>query len=147
MHSVAQVGLLLSAVSQELKPGDRGPHITILLKYIYDLLHDPVFSPNITTAQITKVGSLTKSTFCMAEIILVIPIGFPCIPLADHFENVCFSTGSSFKQKKRPALSYSHSQVNKTFSISQVLQGQNTNQDALTSVTKSGFHRNAYSFK
>lgn len=76
MHPTPQVGQLLRAVSQELQTGDRCTHLMILLKYISDHLHDLVFSPTITTASITKVGSLTKSTFCTADIMLVISIGF-----------------------------------------------------------------------
>lgn len=57
----------LTAVFQELKAGDRNPHVMILLKYIFYYIHDPLFSPNVTTAYSTKAGSLTKRTLCMGK--------------------------------------------------------------------------------
>lgn len=78
----------LTAVSQWLKAGDRNPHVMILLKYIFYYIHDPLFSPNLTTEYNTKAGSLTKRTFCMGKIILVNPIGFPHTSPCEHFENM-----------------------------------------------------------
>lgn len=50
-----------------LKAEDRNPHIMILLKYIFNYILDPVFSPNLTRAYSTKVGSFTKITFLMGK--------------------------------------------------------------------------------
>lgn len=43
-------GLAAKCCFSRVKAGDRVLEIMIPLKYIYDLLHDPEFSPNITTA-------------------------------------------------------------------------------------------------
>lgn len=60
----------LTAVSQQLKAGDMNPHIMIILKYSFYYIYEPGFSPNLTRAYSTKVGSLTERTFCKEKIIL-----------------------------------------------------------------------------
>lgn len=60
----------------------------IILKYSFYYIYEPGFSPNLTRAYSTKVGSLTKRTFCKEKIILDNPIGYPYTSPAEHFENL-----------------------------------------------------------
>lgn len=78
----------LTAVSQQLKAGDRNPHVMILLKYIFYHINDPVFSPNLATAYSTKTGLFTKRIYCRGKIVLVNRIGFPHTSSSKHFENL-----------------------------------------------------------
>lgn len=43
------------------------PTCNDFLKHLFYYIHDPVFSPHLTTASSTKVGSLTRRTFCMGK--------------------------------------------------------------------------------